>query len=127
MLGVSGFFMDAKKLVTVDASAGLNSLNQQFSWALGASVEYRLTNNWSLGGSVLLGQDLGDMEGAETLTGSLGPVLRYMHLSDDWKSFSMSLSPCRIGPQGKKEEVFNGKPAWYPNFSGLLTLDYFVL
>jgi hypothetical protein len=127
MLGISGMFTNPKMLVSLDVSAGLNSLTEQFSWAMGASTEYRLTNSWSLGGSVLLGQDLGDMEGAEMLSGSLGPVLRYMHLGGDWTSFSVSLSPCRIGPQGKKEESFNGKPNWYPNFSGLLTLDYFVL
>jgi len=127
MLGVSGMFMNSKMLLSLDVSAGLNSLTEQFSWAMGASTEYRLTDTWSLGGSVLLGQDLGDMEGAEMLSGSLGPVLRYMHLGGDWTSFSVSLSPCRIGPQGKKEETFNSKPNWYPNFSGLLTLDYFVL
>lgn len=126
MLGVSSYFMNQNLLISLDVSAGINSLSKQLSWGLGASGEYRLNYNWSLGGSMFLAQDLGNLEGTDTLTWTVGPKLRYLNLDHECFKFSVSLSP-QFGVQGKKEESYNSKPDWYPNFGTLLTFDYFVL
>lgn len=125
-IGIEGYFLSKVLLASVSVGGGINALNPGFAWAFALNGEYRITPQISIGGTVGLAQDMNDMQGAVKTVPSIGPVIRYMQLGDAFKSWAITLSPIKIGPQGNKG-VAGGKPSWDFDLGGSITLSWFVL
>jgi hypothetical protein len=125
-LGIMGYWASPRMMITADIGGGINAHTKALSWNFGGSAEWRINSKFSVGGNMQLSQDLGDMEGAERMTWTAGPVGRYIYWGGEWTTFSITASPFQFGACGKRG--FDGeKPTWTPNIGGLLTIDYFLL
>lgn len=121
LIGVSGYWANHNLLLGLTVSVGVNPKALNLSWNFLGSVEWRVSRKWSVGPVMSLSQDLGNMEGVQTMLWTGGVRVRF--LSKDW---GVSLIPMNVGTRGLRG-IKGEDPEWEFNFGTMIIFDYFVI